>query len=517
MIVPKYQWLIEEKAQGCNKFCDKLMISNTFAKKFQVSFTPETLVDEDFDGDDINYPLDGTTYVFDISAAPSMYKEYVNSFTFTYNGQDYCYIFHYDDALVGFYSLTQYGDFYLVTLNPSLHKNTYRNAVNDYLSEFGVSASHDGTNMTLTGLPTGTQVDIAVSGNYPTVSGITGDQTWGLNNFLPINDKVCFFQISGLDTTPGATSTPSIFKEVVIGANNRVIVTVQFTNSFGFDVDLDFTVRDNSFTELEVITKTAEQGTNTLQFCFTADASPPPYYILEFLLSDPSAYTSSIVQQTVGFCYNHVTIEEVGNVGFIFYNNCEGEQNIISEWTATYTCGYNALVEITEELPTNFQLYILGSDGGSFISKWYEQIDPDSCLNGQPYRLAWTDTCQIGDLDYRDEDLQFTNELYVTGVLIKTGLDKVEAIANITSTGKKTSVYRHTIEQYEFRVHPYTAETMQAIERAFEHSTVYIGYDQYYVGDGGLFTVSEIDQFIYTGRVDLYLSGSEVIKSSCCC
>lgn len=516
MILPKYQWLIEETTQNCNKFCDKLYISNDFTMKFQVQMTPEVLVDDNFDGFESNFPLDGDTYVFDISHTPTT-KEYVNSFTFIANGAKVTAIFVYDPDLVDLSEVTEYGNFYLIKLNTGLHKNRYRNAVNDYLGSFGISASFSGDDMTVTGFPTGTMVDIAVSGDYPTISGITSTAEWGLNNFLPVDNKLCFFNISANEVT-GATSTPSIFKEVVLDQGKRVICTIQFTNSFGYDVDMDFYVRDDSFNELEVQTQTAQQGTNTLQFCFTV-ADNLPYHNLEFLLSDPAAYTSSIVNEMVGFCINEVKIEQIGNVDNVSYELCDTDTIYImedDEYLVTYSCGYNATIEVLIDITAPFRLYIEG-EGTTIGTMWYSPVDANDCNYGKLYKLEWTDTCLFDDIDYRDEDLRFTNQLLVTGILIKNGLEKVESIGNVTSSGKKKAVYKHTIEVYEFRAHPYSEAVMQTLERAFEHSTVTIDGKEYYAGDNSVFTVSEIDQLIYTGRVDLYLDGSEVIKSTCCC
>ncbi len=512
MIVPKYQWLIEAQTPKCGKRCDMLYIPNDIEPKFQVKFDPTVLVDEDFDGDDINYPLDGDTYVFDISGTP-LAKDYVNSYSFEYGGQFYTYIFAYDDSIVGFYTLTQYGDFYLVKMSGGLHKNEYRNAVNEYMADYGVSASHDGTDMTVTGLPTGTQIDIAINGHWPTVSGITGVATWGLNNFLPVNDKVCFFQLSGLDII-GNTSTPSIYKEVVITPGARVIATVQFTNSFDFDVDLDFTVRDDSFNEIEVITKTALQGTNTLQFCFLASETPPTYYILEFLLSDPSVYESSIVNQTVGFCYTNVKIEEIGSVASIGYTDCNGVEHEleIDEWIWDYQCGYNYLIQITGYLPNDFSLSITGSDDDTFESINYRKIDVSACPNNL-LALTWADDCMFGDLDYAN--LPFTNSILLRGYWQKTSGVTKERITTTNTDGSISTVFDHSLSKIEVSIGNYQIPVHDTLERAFIHKTLTVDGESYYIDEGASYAISGIGNTFYTARIDLV--NNPLIKSMCCC
>lgn len=519
MNIPKYQWLIEEQTSDCG-FCDKLYLDENFEKKFQVNFTPEVLIDEDFDGA-VAKPLDNdgevsTTYIFDMSYAPAT-QAWVNTFTFLEDGVEKSYIIVITaDNVPPTGRVTEYGNITLIEIDQDISlKANYAAAVNVRLPD-GITATVNGDNIEIDGLPVGTQ--IIDTPNYPTVSGITDPAVWSFNNFVPVENKACFFNISDFDEIDTPTTTPSIYTDIVVTANHRIIVTVNFTNSFGFDVDLNLVIREGDFSEVDTVTKLAEEGTNTLTFCWLAPGVVDPYYIFDLVVSDHDNYTTSIFDSTTGFCFNTVKIEEIGYVDEISYKDCDEVEHVlgVEDWQWAYSCGYNYLIYLTSALDSVFQLTITGSDGDTFTSMWYETIDPTTCHKGKIFRLRWTDDCQVGDIDYADEDLTLTNELYVTGVLIKTPLENVETVTNITSSGKKKRVYSHTIETRELRLHPYSEQVQSTLERVFEHGEVYIDDDRYYT-DGEGYVVSELDMGIYTGRVDLLLDDSELIKSSCCC
>lgn len=524
MIIPKYQWLIEEKESECG-FCDQVYIDENSVKKFQVKFEPEVLLDEDFDGDNVATPLDvvggeSVIYEFDFSYEPVTEQAWINAFILPVDGIERCYIFVYVDDIpgAGDWNATEYGDITLIKIEFKTTVENYSNYTTALVSTLPdpITTALNGVNIQVIDLPVGTQ--IVPTPNYPTVSGTTDPATWSFNNFFPVNNKNCFFNISVYDEVDEPTSTPSTSVSTVVTEDNFVVITVNFINSFGFDVDMSLFIRDNAFGLLQTITKTALEGTNTLVFSFQA-TSPPAYYIFEFGLSDMAVYATGIGSQSTGFCFNTVLIEQVGFVETISYVDCDEEVHEleVDEWLYTYDEKYNFLIEISGFLPPVFQLIVLGNDADSFTSIWYEQINPETCRKGKVYRFEWTDTCRVGDLNYSDPDITFTNELYLTGLKTKQSSDKVEAISNITASGKKKSIYRHTIGRAEIRFHPYSANVQEALEGAFEHSILRIDGEGFYLGDGDKYDVSVIDMQIYTGRVDLYLDGSELIVSSCCC
>ena len=56
--VPKYQWLTERKDNACGNACDVVQIDATAEKKFQVAFTPTSLINQNFDGNNIALPME---------------------------------------------------------------------------------------------------------------------------------------------------------------------------------------------------------------------------------------------------------------------------------------------------------------------------------------------------------------------------------------------------------------------------------------------------------------------------
>jgi hypothetical protein len=106
------------------------------------------------------------------------------------------------------------------------------------------------------------------------------------------------------------------------------------------------------------------------------------------------------------------------------------------------------------------------------------------------------------------------NELYFSGVMIKQGLEIHDSADNVTADGRKISVFKITQPAYELRLAPYLSETMDMIERIFEHDTVLINDVEYNATD--VFQVSELDMGVYTGRVDLLKSGDSLVSVKCC-
>jgi len=123
--VPKYQWLTEKKDNACGNACDVVQIDAMAEKKFQVAFTPTVLLNQNFDGNNIGLPMEkiwvglgslgsgsgtGEYYgiTFDIDTTND--NHFINAFSFTYEGQSYCYIFQRVSSVIsGDYELIEYG------------------------------------------------------------------------------------------------------------------------------------------------------------------------------------------------------------------------------------------------------------------------------------------------------------------------------------------------------------------------------------------------------------------------
>ena len=178
--VPKYQWLTEKKDNACGNACDVVQIDATAEKKFQVAFTPTSLVNQDFNGNNIAYPMEkiwvglgslgsgsgtGEYYgiTFDIDLTTD--NHFINSFSFFYDGQPYCYIFTYDNSIIPAYEIEEIGYFKLVKLKTIGGATLYINAFKEYMNDFGISAiSNGGISITVYGFPENTQVE---TGNIP--------------------------------------------------------------------------------------------------------------------------------------------------------------------------------------------------------------------------------------------------------------------------------------------------------------------------------------------------------------
>jgi len=189
---------------------------------------------------------------------------------------------------------------------------------------------------------------------------------------------------------------------------------------------------------------------------------------------------------------------------------CEGVITDI-DFEQDYDDLNNYSVEITGVLPSKFRLHITDSDNNVLISRWYKIPDMSDCT---PYiAVKWTNNCDFDEIKYTA--LPFYNHLLLTGVRIKSALDNIESVDGVSTSGNKTLIYRNTQAVYEFRFHPYLEETMDIIERIFDHNTVEIDGKGYTATEP--FKTSEIDMSIYTGTIELSLNNSGIINAKCCC
>ena len=292
--VPKYQWLTEKKDNACGNACDVVQIDATAEKKFQVAFTPTSLINQNFDGNNIALPMEkiwvglgslgsgsgtgeyyGITFDIDLSVE----NHFINSFSFFYEGQPYCFVFAVDANPLGEKAteIIEYGGITLVKMSEVFTYDKYTSAFTQVMSPFGISIIEDGSpSFTVYGFPENTQVETGNITPYNTVitEGV-GERTFGLSNFLPFNNMACYFNIGSLNLTPGATCTPAIFTEpITVPANKRMIFTVNYTNNLSFDyIELDLKVRNSSFVVIDTVTVSVEQGTNTATFNYETGGS----------------------------------------------------------------------------------------------------------------------------------------------------------------------------------------------------------------------------------------------------
>jgi hypothetical protein len=232
-------------------------------------------------------------------------------------------------------------------------------------------------------------------------------------------------------------------------------------------------------------------------------------HTIELLLADPEDIES-------GFSLERFTADELIEVVSLDVEDCNGNITPFDYNYVYYTDIRNdnvILFDLADQYPDVFRFIITDSDDNTLTSRWYKVGDKDDCINGKLYSVKWTNTCNLGEIDY--SGLPFTNELLLSGVLIKSQNELLDNVDNVTASGKKVSIYKNTQSVYEFRLHPYLSDTFETIlEGIFMHDTVTINAVGYNATD--TLQTSELDLQVYTGRVDLYKDGTNLISKNCC-
>lgn len=525
--VPKYQWLTEFKQHPCNDACDIVQIDADTDKKFQVAFTPTVLLNEDFDGNDIAYPMEqiwvglgsfgsgsgtGLYYGMTFTIDTTNDNHFVNSYSFFYEGQPYCYVFCRDASISTEYSITEYGSFKLVKVRER-ESGDYAQAFNFYLNDFGISAIiNSPTSLTVYGFPENTQVQYEASS--PPTDGI-GSATWIADNFLPINNQFCFFQLDALDEFLPAQNQPNITKNLTVGANKRMVFVINYTNSFADEITLNLNIKDDSFVLIDIITSVLSTGTNTVTFTYETSATPPTSYNFQFLL-DPIA--GEIGDSVIGFCFNSIDVQTIGKLESIEVQGCTTAD---VPFTEQYNDLYNSLITMnTGSLPNGlittgkWKLVLTDDESNTWTSITYETIDGTNCTNRNLMRLVWTSDCKFADIDYLN--LPFENDIYVKGYSTSQPLDNKERVINTLSSGELEMIYNYSLEKKEFTFGVYTESFYRTLQRAFEHKTITIDGVQYKQDSDSVLTKKPEGQK-YSARIELVEVGTEVISSNCCC
>ena len=525
--VPKYQWLTEYKENTCNDACDIVQIDSDTDKKFQVAFTPTVLLNEEFDGNNIAYPMEqiwvglgslgsgsgtGLYYGMTFTIDTTTDNHFVNSYSFFYEGQPYCYVFCRDASISTEYSITEYGNFYLVKVRER-ESGDYAQAFNFYLNDFGIVAIvNSPTSLTVYGFPENTQVQYEASS--PPTDGI-GTATWIADNFLPINNQFCFFQLDALDEYLPPQNQPSITKNLTVGANKRMIFVISYTNSFADEITLNLNIKDDSFILIDTITSVLSTGTNTVTLTYETSATPPTSYNFQFLL-DPIA--GEIGDSVIGFCFNSIDVQTIGKLETIEVQGCT-TANV--PFTEEYNNLYNSLITMnTGSLPNGlittgkWKLVLTDDESNTWISITYETIDGTNCLIRNLIRFTWTSDCLFSEIDYAN--LPFTNDVYIKGYSVSQPFESKDRVINTLSTGALELIYDYSIEKTEFNIGIYTANFFKTLQRAFLHKTITLNGVSYKLDSDSKLT-KKPEGFKYSAKIDLVESGTEVIVSKCCC
>lgn len=528
--VPKYQWLTEYTEPKCGG-CDIVQIDTTAEKKFQVAFTPTEVVNENFNGNNIALPMEqiwvglgsfgsgsgtGLYYGMTFDLDQTNDNHFINSFSFFYEGQPYCYIFATDTTLSSNYTLTEYGNFKLIKIR-FIEAGDYSEAFDNYFSEFGISSIVNSmSSVTVYGFPENTQVEIGNIAPYnTTITEGAGERTFGLSNFLPYNNQVCYFNIRALGSDYVPTCTPSIYTlQVPVSANKRMIFTLNYTNNLSFqNIELELRVLNSSFVLVDTVVGIINAGTNTITFNYETSFSDSYYF--DFTLTD---LICGFADEFYGFCFNLVKIETIARLENIDIVGCTTENVTFTE---EYNDLYNSLITMnTGSLPNGlfntgkWQIVLTDDESNTFTSIMYESITGTNCLTSNLFRLKWWNDCMFGNLDYAN--LPFVNDVYVKGYEVSQPLDSKDRVVNTLSDGSLELIYDYSLEKKEFNIGIYTESFFRTLQRAFIHK--YITIDGiYYKQDSDSILAKKPEGKKYSGRIELVESGSEVIITNCCC
>ena len=540
--VPKYQWLTELSSPICDG-CDIVQVDRDFDKKFQVAFTPTEVLNQDFTGGDLLFPIEeiwvglgsygsgsgtGLYYGFTIEVDTTLDSHWVFGVVFQYEGTTHAFIFATYDTYITPDILEIEYDYYTVIKSPiGVNTDTLvaylLGAINLYLNEFGISAVWNGSNsLTVYGFPENSQMGYnGPTGDYANVvtEGI-GANTFSFDNFLPLYGTACFTQLSVLNDIPGgATSAPSIFTlpipiATIGGGDKRLVITTNYTNNFSDPVTIKLIIRDASYIEIYSFPIDAEQGTNTVTWNYTTPVSPSTEYYFQIMISSISG---EIYNSFEGFCFNSFLIQSIPRISTISVTGCTTENVGYSE---EYNDVYNSLITMDiGSIPNGvmdsgkWSLTITDDEGNVFNSIMYETIDGTNCTTRNLLRLKWWSDCAFSNIDYAN--LPFVNDVYIKGYSVSQPIDNRERVVNTLSSGEIAMIYNYSLEKTEFNIGLYTSVFFRTLQRAFEHKTITIDGETYKQDSDSVLT-KKPEGNKYSAKIDLIESGSEVITSKCC-
>lgn len=495
MELSKYQWFQEQPQSECG-FCDRLLkFPNTgeIGDTVQVSVDTGNEFTETFNANPfdlitssdltfkITFPvvagvmnlyIDGKTYVISIAAIATPY-ELVNTI-----GNIYFYNYRLD---------------LFVAANMRADFLTFLNEVID-VNHSTTSSMNGGTYLfTVANIPAGSYINDGY-GTLNTI-GTTTSSTNISKGFYWNGSSVCYYQGIATDFEYKITQT--------LSSGIDYILKIPYTASYtGYEYLITITDGVNTLTT----TGTLDDINGEISYNFTAPSTDS--YTITFELTETN-------DTTEGFCIKGITVDYIDSITDVTVEDCDGNITDV-DYSVTYH-NNQAIIQMDNAnyyestLPTVFRFKIEDQNNNTIVSRWYELYDEYNCEHQKYTKITWSNSCNLGELLY---DYSLLNELYFSGVLIKQGLEIHDSADNVTADGRKISIFKITQPAYELRLAPYLSETMDMIERIFEHDTVLINDVEYNATD--VFQVSELDMGVYTGRVDLLKSGDSLVSVKCC-
>jgi len=493
MRFPKYQWMQEEPINDSCGFCDVLYkTQNSGDDAFQVILDTVNVMDNKFTSNPFDL-ITSNNLTFDVTSVG-----YVMEFQL-YIGAN-VYLLRYGTTSEVNYEYNKIDNVYFVTIKYSTLLATKLN-LRQFLIDVvdvnhGTTSSLSSSTFTVANIPSGSYVsNNAFADTVNTVTASTNVSKWFYWNSGKLNYSF---------TNEIADDDRKYKFEQSLTSGLLNIIKFDY-NSVSTTFTLQITIDDGISTPT-VYNPTVGTG-GIIQLEYTPINTGT--HTIELILTDPNAINN-------GFDLSQISITTLNEVVSLEVEDCNGT---VSEFEYGYVYlddvldGNIMLFNLVDTYPDVFRFIITDSAENTLTSRWYKVADKDDCTNGKLYSVKWTNGCNLGEIDY--SVLPFTNELLLSGVLLKSDTDLIDSVENITASGRKISIYKNTQSVYEFRMHPYLSDTFETIlEGIFAHDTVTIDGIEYNTTDK--VQVSELDLGVYTGRVDLYKDGTNLITKNCC-
>jgi len=506
MELTKYQWFQEQPTSECG-FCDRLLkfpnvgeigdtvqvsvdTGNEFTETFEDNPFPQLItvntppysnitfkITEPLPYGTVQIYINSNIYIFTIADTLGLDHYSLVSNT----GNLYYYVVYADQILPG-YSLEENMLAFLIQVI-----DVNNSTISTYDSMTGIFKLSNIYN------PVYLNVENNVLNTVTGVTSVTNESYYMYYN----EDSICMFGVpTGQDPT---------FTQVLpsLSAGVDYTITIPYTASY-VNYEYSLTVTDG-FTPT---TFTGVLGELNGTIIHNYNAPTTNNYTFTITITERN-------DTTEGLCIKGITLDYIDSITEVTVEDCDGNITDV-DYSVNY---YNnqAIIQMDNAnyyestLPTVFRFKIEDQNNNTIVSRWYELYDSTNCEHQKYTKITWSNSCNLGELLY---DNSLFNELYFSGVLIKQGLEIHDSADNVTADGRKISIYKITQPAYELRLAPYLSETMDMIERIFEHDTVLINGVQYNTTDS--FQVSELDMGVYTGRVDLLKSDDSLVSLKCC-
>ena len=491
MELTKYQWFQEQPASECG-FCDRLLKQGNTGEigdTIQIKLSSQQIYIEQFNGN----PFDEITSA-DLTFKLTFPIPGVVSWQFYFETKTYITIWSIQTN--DYELLYQDGNVYVYGIKLDLFSAAnsrasflaFLNAIID-VEHLTTSSMDGGTFLfTIADVPTGSYLNDSY-GALNTISTVTSGNIG--KSLYWTGGSICYY---------GSGAQYQFSVSLGLGVHNiKIPYTVTSSN-------LTYSVTITDGITPMTVTGSLNNPTGTISFNYDSISSDS--YDVTITITDVDNVGG-------GLCFDNIEITKISLVDKIEIEGCDATITEIDYQVDYY--GDCAVIHIDTgaydipNYPDAFRFIITDTDEDTIVSRWYELYDSTNCEHQKYTKITWSNSCNLGELLY---DYSLLNELYFSGVLIKQGLEIHDSADNVTADGRKISIFKITQPSYELRLAPYLSETMDMIERIFEHDTVLINGVQYNTTDS--FQVSELDMGVYTGRVDLLKSDDSLVSVKCC-